>query len=179
MQYCSLQHWTLLLSPVTSTTGYCFCFGSIPSVFLELFLHWYPVAYWAVPLSVSYHFAFSYCSWGSQGKNRLVWNEQNLYPFFATDRVALFQEVLLDVYNSKSIRTSSMAKSRRSFLPKILNSKFWLIVLFIVTPYLISSFLKLLFSCDYLLIALNKTQCKSLLSFSPRATDSVSLLFVF
>ena len=23
MQYCSLQHWTLLLSPVTSTTGYC------------------------------------------------------------------------------------------------------------------------------------------------------------
>ena len=24
MQYCSLQHWTLLLSPVTSTTGYSF-----------------------------------------------------------------------------------------------------------------------------------------------------------
>ena len=33
MQYCSLQHRTLLLSPVTSTTGYCFCFGSIPSFF--------------------------------------------------------------------------------------------------------------------------------------------------
>ena len=47
MQYCSLQHPTLLLSPVTSTTGYCFCFGSIPSLFLELFLHWSPVAYWA------------------------------------------------------------------------------------------------------------------------------------
>ena len=47
MQYCSLQHWTLLLSPVTSTAGYSFCFGSIPSFFLELFLHWYPVAYWA------------------------------------------------------------------------------------------------------------------------------------
>ena len=48
MQYCSLQHRTLLLlSPVTSTTGYCFCFGSIPSFFLELFLHWSPVAYWA------------------------------------------------------------------------------------------------------------------------------------
>ena len=46
MQYCSLQHWTLLLSPVTSTTGYCFCFGSIPSFFVDLFLHWYPVAYW-------------------------------------------------------------------------------------------------------------------------------------
>ena len=48
MQYCSLQHRTLLLSPVTSTTGYCFCFGSIPSFFLDSFiLHWSPVAYWA------------------------------------------------------------------------------------------------------------------------------------
>ena len=47
MQYCSLQYQTLLLSPVTSTVGYCFCFGSIPSFFLELFLHWPPVAYWA------------------------------------------------------------------------------------------------------------------------------------
>ena len=43
MYYCSLWHWTLLLSPVTSTTGYCFCFGSNPS----FFLHWSPVAYWA------------------------------------------------------------------------------------------------------------------------------------
>ena len=77
MQYCSLQHQTLLLPPVTSTAGYCFCFGSIPSFFLELFLLWLLVAYWApmswgVPLSVSYHFAFSYCSWGSQGKNTEV-----------------------------------------------------------------------------------------------------------
>ena len=47
MQYCSLEHRTLLLSPVISTSGYCFCFGSIPSFFLELFLHWSPVAYWA------------------------------------------------------------------------------------------------------------------------------------
>ena len=47
MQYCSFQHQTLLLSPVTSTTGHCFCFGSIPSFFLELFLHWSPLAYWA------------------------------------------------------------------------------------------------------------------------------------
>ena len=47
MQCSSLQHQNLLLSPVTSTTGYCFCFGSIPSFFLELFLHWSPVAYWA------------------------------------------------------------------------------------------------------------------------------------
>ena len=46
MQYCSLQHRTLLPLPVTSITG-CFCFGSISSFFLELFLHWSPVAYWA------------------------------------------------------------------------------------------------------------------------------------
>ena len=46
-QYCCLQHWTLHLSPVTATTGYCFYFASIPSFFLELFLHWSPVAYWA------------------------------------------------------------------------------------------------------------------------------------
>ena len=37
MQYCSLQHRTLLLPPVTSTTWYCFCFASISSSFLELF----------------------------------------------------------------------------------------------------------------------------------------------
>ena len=29
MQYCSLQHHTLLLSPVTSTTRCCFCSGSV------------------------------------------------------------------------------------------------------------------------------------------------------
>ena len=31
MQYCFLQHQTLLLSPVTFTTGHCFCFGPISS----------------------------------------------------------------------------------------------------------------------------------------------------
>ena len=49
MQYCSLQHRTLLPSPVTSITGCCFCFGSVSSFFLELFLHWSPVAYWTPP----------------------------------------------------------------------------------------------------------------------------------
>ena len=46
MQYCSLQHQALLPSPITSTTGCCFCFGSVSSFFLELFLHWSTVAYW-------------------------------------------------------------------------------------------------------------------------------------
>ena len=47
MQYCSLQHWTLFPLVVTSTTGSCFCFGSISSFFLELFLYSSLVAYLA------------------------------------------------------------------------------------------------------------------------------------
>ena len=49
-QYCYLQHLasiTLLPSPVTSTTGCCFHFGSVSLFFLELFLHSSPEAYWA------------------------------------------------------------------------------------------------------------------------------------
>ena len=46
MQYFSLQHWTLLSSPVTSTTGCCFCFGFVSSFFLELFLHSSLIEYW-------------------------------------------------------------------------------------------------------------------------------------
>ena len=47
MQYCSLEHQSLLPSPVTSRTGCCFCFGSVASFFLELFIHWSPVVNWA------------------------------------------------------------------------------------------------------------------------------------
>ena len=62
MQYCSLQHWTLPLSSVPSTPGYCFCFGSIPSFSLELFLHWSPVAYWApTDLGSSSFSSLSFC----------------------------------------------------------------------------------------------------------------------
>ena len=62
MQYCSLQHRTLLVSPVTSTARYSFCFGSIPSFFLELFLHWSPVAYWAPTHLRSFSFSvLSFC----------------------------------------------------------------------------------------------------------------------
>ena len=46
MQYCSLQHQTLLPSPAKSTAGY-FCFGSVSSFFLELFLLCSSIAYWA------------------------------------------------------------------------------------------------------------------------------------
>ena len=57
MQYCFLQHWTLLPSSATSTTGCCFCFGSISSFFLDLFLHSYPVEYWT-PINLG-HSSFS------------------------------------------------------------------------------------------------------------------------
>ena len=42
MQYCPLPP-----SLVTSTTGHCFCFGSVSSFFQELVFHSSPVAYWA------------------------------------------------------------------------------------------------------------------------------------
>ena len=62
MQYCSLQHWTLLPSPITYTTGCCFCLGSVSSFSLELFLHWYPVAYWAPSDLGSWSFSvLSFC----------------------------------------------------------------------------------------------------------------------
>ena len=62
MRYCSLQHQTLLPSPVTSTNGHCFCFGSISSFFLELFLHFSPIAYWApTDLGSSSFSVISFC----------------------------------------------------------------------------------------------------------------------
>ena len=62
MQYCSLQHRTLLPSPVTSTIGCCLCFGSISSFSLELFLFWSPVAYGApTDLGSSSFSVLSFC----------------------------------------------------------------------------------------------------------------------
>ena len=77
MKYCSLQHQILLPSPVTSTTECCFCFGSIHSFFLELFLHWSPVAYWvSTDLGSSSFSVLSFCLFillmGSQGTNTEV-----------------------------------------------------------------------------------------------------------
>ena len=62
MQCCSLQHQTLLPSPVTSTTGCFFCFGSIHSFFLELVIYSSPVAYWApTDLGSSSFSVLSFC----------------------------------------------------------------------------------------------------------------------
>ena len=47
MQYCSYS-----IGPCFYHQSHpqlcCFCFGSVSSFFLELFLHWSPVAYWAL-----------------------------------------------------------------------------------------------------------------------------------
>ena len=77
MQYCSLQYWTLLPLPVTSKTECYFRFASASSLFLELFLHSSPGAYWPYwpgefIFQCHIYFAFSYCSQGSQGKNTKV-----------------------------------------------------------------------------------------------------------
>ena len=62
MQYWSLQHRILLPSPVTFTTGCCFCFGSVSSFFLGLFHHCSPVAYWApINLGSSSLSVLSFC----------------------------------------------------------------------------------------------------------------------
>ena len=45
IQYCSLQHRSLLPSTVTSTTQCCCCFGSASPLFLEVFPHSSPVAF--------------------------------------------------------------------------------------------------------------------------------------
>ena len=72
VQYCSLQHQTLLASPVTPTTGRCFHFGSASSFLLELFLCSSPVAYRAHTNLRNSSFTFSYYSCDSQGKNAEV-----------------------------------------------------------------------------------------------------------
>ena len=64
-------------SPVISPGGCCSCFGSISSFFLELFLHWSPVAHWAPnDLGSSSFSVLSFCLFilfmGSQGKNTEV-----------------------------------------------------------------------------------------------------------
>ena len=50
MQYCSLQHQSLLSPPATITAEHYFCFGPATSFFLELFVivfHSFPVVSWS------------------------------------------------------------------------------------------------------------------------------------
>ena len=54
--------WKIGLPTVNTRAGCCFCFGSVSSFFLELFLHWSPVAYWAATdLGSSSFSVLSFC----------------------------------------------------------------------------------------------------------------------
>ena len=75
IQYCALQYRTWLLSPVPCTPGCCSCFSSVSfwSYFsTDLQQHIGHLQTWGVHLSMFYLFPFSYCSWGSPGKNTEV-----------------------------------------------------------------------------------------------------------
>ena len=62
IQYCSLQHWTLLSPPDTSTTWHHFCFGLASSFLLELFPWSSPVVYWSpTDLGSSSFSVISFC----------------------------------------------------------------------------------------------------------------------
>ena len=61
MHHCSLQHWTLLPSPVTSTTRLWFCFASVSPFFLELFLHSSPIYCAPIDLRSSSFSVLSFC----------------------------------------------------------------------------------------------------------------------
>jgi len=55
------SNYSCLISNLTTTWCY-FYFGSISSFFLELFLHWFPVAYWApTDLGSSSFSVLSFC----------------------------------------------------------------------------------------------------------------------
>ena len=80
MQYHSLQHWTLLPSPVTSTTGCVLLWlhlfilsGFISPLFSSSILGTYRPGEFI--FQCPFHtvlLPFSHCSWGSQGKNTEV-----------------------------------------------------------------------------------------------------------
>ena len=116
MQYCSLEHWTLLLSPVTSTNGYCYCFGSITSFFSGVIS---PLIYWSIlgtnehgeflfqyPIILTFHtvhgvlkarilkwFALPFSSEPHSGHQQMVNTEITLTMFFeAKDGEALYSQ---------------------------------------------------------------------------------------
>ena len=77
MQFCSLKHRSLSPTPVTSTTGCCYCFDTVSSFFIELVLHWPPVAYWAPTNLGSSSFSvlpfLPYKKWSSHHRVNRVW----------------------------------------------------------------------------------------------------------
>ena len=76
MQYCSLQHWTLLPSPFTSTTGCCFHFASISSFFSgvisPLFSSSILGTYWPEEFIFQYHIFLPFYTVHGVRKTRIL-----------------------------------------------------------------------------------------------------------
>ena len=77
MQYCSLKHQNYFYHQSHPQLGVVFALAPSLHSFWSYFStvlqeHTGHLSTWGVYLSASYHFAFSYCSWGSQGKNTEV-----------------------------------------------------------------------------------------------------------
>ena len=138
MQYCSSQHQTLLLSPVTSTAGYYFCFGSIPSFFLELFLHRSPVEYWApTDLGSSSFIVLSFCLFilfmgFSRQEYGLPFPSPGLTTFSQTSPNSLFSYLFNPTY-----------------LSRLKYSKCWCSKILIYYGSKIISSLRLIYKCIY------------------------------
>ena len=104
MQYCSLQHRTLVLSPVTSTTGHCFRCDFNSSFFLELFLYPSPAAYWTpTDLGSSSFSVLSFCLFilfmgFSRQNTELVYHSLLQWTMFCQVYDLVFHLFLLLVY---------------------------------------------------------------------------------
>ena len=73
MQYCSYSIGPCFYHQSHPQLGIAFALAPSLHCFWSYFsTDLFHLLTWGVPLSVSYHFAFSYCSWGSQGKNTEV-----------------------------------------------------------------------------------------------------------
>ena len=69
------MHFTSITSHIHNWILFLLCLH--PFILSGVISHWSPIHIghlptWEVRLSVPYHFAFSYCPWGSQGKNTKV-----------------------------------------------------------------------------------------------------------
>ena len=106
MQYCSLQHQTLLPSPVTSITGCCFCFGSVSSFFLDLFIQSPPVAYRAPTNLGSSSFCFFIVFMGLMGGA--------VFPFYyltSAQTMVEIMEIMVTSFKRSSAGTAVLSAS--------------------------------------------------------------------
>ena len=111
IQYWYLQHQTLLLSPVISITGCCFCFGSVSSFFLELFNHCSPVAYWAPTYLGSSSFSvLSFCLF-------ILLMGFSWHPFNISEH--LFSGYLARLFLHEFLKYSSLRKDTYSLLYRL------------------------------------------------------------